>query len=281
MGYKTFTTLFQTNIASILDYGCEVIGYQKFKECDKVQLKAQRFFLGISSLSPIPMIQGDMAWKSGYNRRKLTQFRFWNRLVKMDDIRLPKKLWRAVCVKKTIWFEKLLDFDKNNVFEEDVKDCYPLDLRLLPDILKEKDSEMWKKEVKKKPKLRTYLKIKENYTTENYVTLNLSREQRSFLAQLRSGTLPIRLETGRFVREKSEDRICQQCELQKVEDEIHFLFECELYNDVRKDFFDENVEEGFNGTDFELLALLNSNKSRALAKYIKQCWEIRNENVYI
>ena len=60
------------------------------------------------------------------------------------------------------------------------------------------------------------------------------RSHRSLLAQLRSGILPLRLETGRFqnIRDentghfqklKVEERVCTLCNLNCIEDEIHFV----------------------------------------------------------
>ena len=48
------------------------------------------------------------------------------------------------------------------------------------------------------PKLGTYILFKSEYCTENYLKLYLSRSHRSLLAQLRTGILPLRIETGRY-----------------------------------------------------------------------------------
>lgn len=60
--------------------------------------------------------------------------------------------------------------------------------------------ENWAADIWFKPKLRTYTLIKENYITEPYVHLNLTKSQRSVSAQLRSGTLPLVIKTCKFNR---------------------------------------------------------------------------------
>ncbi len=75
-----------------------------------------------------------------------------------------------------------------------------------------------------KPKLRTYIKHKEQLDPEKYVTCHLSKKERSYLAQLRLGILPIKLETGHFENIKVEERLCELCDARVVEDEQHFLF---------------------------------------------------------
>ena len=82
------------------------------------------------------------------------------------------------------------------------------------------------------PKLRTYVMFKTSYSPEKYVLLNLKRNERSMLAQFRCGILPLRIETGRYVGEKPEDRLCKMCERQLIEDEMHFLLHvhCPFYD---------------------------------------------------
>ncbi len=72
--------------------------------------------------------------------------------------------------------------------------------------------EKWSVDIWHKPKLRTYCVIKNSYGVESYVKYNLTRRQRSLCAQLRSGTLQIALETGRFNATSEEDRVCLLCD---------------------------------------------------------------------
>ena len=86
--------------------------------------------------------------------------------------------------------------------------------------------ENWLHSVSNKPKLRTYKLFKETLRVENYVLYNM--------AQFRFGILSLNIETRRFRNQPIEQRICNQCELNEIEDEFHFLFKCTLYNDCRK-----------------------------------------------
>ena len=54
----------------------------------------------------------------------------------------------------------------------------------------------WKSDINSKPKLRTYKMFKTLFIAEDYLKLNTNRQQRSLMAQLRCGILPIRIETG-------------------------------------------------------------------------------------
>ncbi len=62
---------------------------------------------------------------------------------------------------------------------------------------------------------------------------NLSRSQSSFSGQLHSGTPPLAI--GRFISTPEEERFCL-CDLGETEGEIHFVFHCPLYDEIRNLF---------------------------------------------
>ena len=99
----------------------------------------------------------------------------------------------------------------------------------------------WQTELVSKPKLRTYIKFKDAIYPEPYVLRINSRLKRSLLAQLRIGILPIRVETGRFRGLTVEERVCEMCNLGKIENEINFICECPLYDAMRANLFEATL----------------------------------------
>ena len=85
-----------------------------------------------------------------------------------------------------------------------------------------------------KPKLRTYIKYKTLFGTEEYAKCLMSRKQRCILAQFRSGTLPLKIETGRWQNLPIPERVCLVCAEDAVEDEFLFLCICTKYKDIRE-----------------------------------------------
>ena len=67
--------------------------------------------------------------------------------------------------------------------------------------------------------------------------LNLTKRERSTLAQFRSGILPLRIETGRYVNEILEDRLCVFCINGHIKSETHFLLECDRFKLIREQIF--------------------------------------------
>ena len=99
-----------------------------------------------------------------------------------------------------------------------------------------------------KPKLRTYRKFKSHIEPEDYVIMNLNRTERSVLAKLRAGTLPLAIEKGRSKKVLLQQRLCTLCDQYDIEDEIHFVVGCSYYQLQREELFSfivKNVDISF------------------------------------
>ena len=53
---------------------------------------------------------------------------------------------------------------------------------------------------------------------------------------MRTGSLPLEVETGRYRNIPLEERICKLCQA-APEDEMHFIIDCQFYNDLRYSMF--------------------------------------------
>lgn len=101
-------------------------------------------------------------------------------------------------------------------------------------------------------KLRTYRTYKSSVglKLEPYVTCQLPRAVRRTMTLFRSGALPLAVETGRYSRPQVQlcDRLCKFCELNAIENEMHFLMTCPLYTDIRYELFEKasDLIDGFN-----------------------------------
>ncbi len=135
-------------------------------------------------------------------------------------------------------------------------------------------------------KLKYWEKIKnlcfneKEFGTEKYVRLNLTRSQRSLLAQTRLGILPLKIETGRFTGIPANQRFCHFCP-NEIENEIHFLFSCKHYVQEHYSFFshiDENILCGSQADWFQNMCL---QCPRKLSKYICNIWSNRKSSLYI
>ena len=115
----------------------------------------------------------------------------------------------------------------SNVFDA----VNPCDIASIKTILNAIDEDNWNVN-RYKDKLRYYNMYECNREKEKCLSFNLTRYQTSLMSQFRLGILPLEIEVGRFRDIPLCNRICQMCAKKNVvEDEIHFLCECESYVD--------------------------------------------------
>ena len=90
--------------------------------------------------------------------------------------------------------------------------------------------------------------MKNEFHVEPYCLEILSRKHRGALAKFRSGTAPIKVETGRYQNLDLSERVCFHC-TSCIEDEEHVLMVCPVYDDLRLSLISEAllVNPAFEG----------------------------------
>ena len=137
------------------------------------------------------------------------------------------------------------------------------------------------------PKLRTFVEFKNFENTPSYITKPLSFIQRKFLAKIRLGCLEIRIETGRYARPRLPElsRVCQVCSnpSKKIENEFHFIFECETYRKERIVWLNKlQIPEYFctlPPSEMFCIVLNNDKNVKITAQYIIDIYDIRSKIV--
>ena len=134
-------------------------------------------------------------------------------------------------------------------------------------------------------KLRTYKRIKNEMKLEDYA-VRLCRYDRCLIAELRSGVLPLRIETDRWagMKQPQELRTCEVCESKEVEDEKHFLLYCEYYMSERKELVEALEGEGvylYELDETEQLKILydEAGRHRAIVSFIRRALKKRKRRL--
>ena len=203
----------------------------------------------------------------------------------MPDERLTKQvfLWDKLICTKNWSFEVKQILSEVNMLQNFL-DNQPVNLSHIQNRLFEADKIKWRSDVTLTPKLRTYIKFKEQFGTEKYVKQVVNRKHRSAIAQLRCGILPLAIETGRYINIPEEFRLCLLCDVNAVESETHFLFHCAKYNDLRDSFYNQmtNTNPDFQTLtdDAKLKIIMSDEIICKTAKFIHDCFELRRTFMY-
>ena len=135
-------------------------------------------------------------------------------------------------------------------------------------------------------KLRAYRLFKSNLETEHYVSAIMPRAHLSILAKFRSGSLPLLIETGRYSKVPLQNRICKLCNSNQIEDELHFLLNCEFFEDLRRPllFKAQRCNTDFarlNNTDEFIFLMNHINLTHILAWTLFEMFKRRKQFLFL
>ena len=294
--YNIYSLLYESCVTSISDYGAEIFGYNDYDSNLNLHLRAIRAFIGVPKNAAKAGVLSEIGWVLPKYRTQIRMIRYYHRLLKMPEQRLSKKIFiwdKELKIQnwtneiKTIFYQagQGMIFDTGTIFSlkpvlEDIKNAQMRSQKFSLEL-----------ECINKPKLRTFITIKDFNTIPTYITKPLTFIQRKFMAKLRLGCLPIRLETGRFCRPKipENERICQVCinadpnylYKNEIESEVHIIFNCNRYKEMRQKWLQKLTLP----LDFALLTLykkldivLNHAKNvKFTAQYLIDLINLRSE----
>ena len=140
----------------------------------------------------------------------------------------------------------------------------------------------WFSEINNSSRAKSYV-LFANFKLQPYLCdVNIVKFRKA-LTRLRLSSHRLEIEAGRWHKPESipvNERKCQICHV--LEDEFHFLLECSLYNDLRKQYISKYYWNRPNIPKFvELIASTSKSTCRKLSMYVHKAFEIRNTFVYI
>ena len=298
--FRVYTVLYEACVTSIVDYAGEVTGYTQYSRSVQLHTRAIRAFLGLPKNSCNVGVLSEVDWLLPEYRTKIRMIRQYSRILSMSDSRLTKKVffWDKSCNDTGLvssWTNEIRNIfyscGLNSIFDNNL----PFSIRRTVDFIKGKfmadQADFLKGECEQQTKLRTFLKFKEFESIPAYVTKPLSFIQKKYLSKLRLGSLELKIETGRYSRPRLElhERLCPICtesRLQRslepeIETEIHFLFFCEHFENLRMCWMQKVTKpENFTNLDegTRLKIVLNDpNNVKTTAQFLVDAFNMRRK----
>ena len=299
-GVNTWTTLVRPS----LEYGAQVWGDRKWESAEIIQREMGRKILRCNSRTANAAVRGELGWWTMCARRDLLKLRYWIHILLAEDDRLIKKIYKHSKIvyqsmRKNNWTKTIHELVKKYNLSylwdnENLVSQLPENYRgettsywshIIWSNIHNIEAKKWKEEMERKTKLRYYKVIKKDLEMEKYLISESNAYHRKIFTLFRIGAYQLRIETGRWNEEDRGDRLCLKCMNGDVEDELHFLFECnaydvprrELYKNLRKKRLGWNPEEMRKERNWSML--MNGLKpavNSTMIQFIKAAIEIRN-----
>ena len=133
-------------------------------------------------------------------------------------------------------------------------------------------------------KLKFYSILKNETNYSEFINHIRNAEHRHVASKFRIGNHNLKIETGSFtIPKRPEDlRICNNCNLNLVENEMHILSRCDLYNDLRKTLFikinDRKIHYNIHDKVCFLFNNTDSHIIRVTANFVFQAFQRRKKH---
>ena len=107
---------------------------------------------------------------------------------------------------------------------------------------------------------------------------------RSVMANFRCGVAPLKLETGRYLNQTVEERLCPICQTD-IENEEHVIMKCATYESLRQVLFAkahacDNKFESLSDSDKFIFLFSTDSIVHEVAKTCFLILKIRNSHLY-
>ena len=205
-------------------------------------------------------VLGDLGFWPLRARRELVMLLYWFQLISCPNSRLLKQAYLMskdfANVKKrnfasrcknilfkynlrNLWYDEQLVFNldgKNNNEAKTMSQHDNFFQRYVTKIIHGYQERKWRERMDGISKLRTYRHIKRNLCFEKYLNTSIC-QGRALMFSIRSGTNKLEIERGRWAHKPEMQRVCKQCSINQVENEVHFVTICPKYQDLREQLF--------------------------------------------
>eukprot|EP00745_Piridium_sociabile_P037736 TRINITY_DN6881_c0_g1_i1.p1 TRINITY_DN6881_c0_g1~~TRINITY_DN6881_c0_g1_i1.p1 ORF type:complete len:302 (+),score=4.84 TRINITY_DN6881_c0_g1_i1:89-907(+) len=256
-----------------MQYGAEIWGLNKSAMyIENIHLFALKRFLGVHVKTPNELVYGETGRYPIYINSSVQCVRYWLKMLRMDNDRLPFKAYKMLLGLesrgKKSWVSCIRDFLFQNGFgfvwiNQGVENVNVF-LKELRQRLVDNRWQGWDENIQSSCRYSFYRTFKTNYDCEAYLYLDLDRHVTFFMTRFRLGISNITVHRYRYANIRERDMLCPLCK-KANEDEVHFLFSCPVYLDLRHEHIPRKFSE--NPCSFRA-ALLMANQNKAVMKNV-------------
>jgi hypothetical protein len=285
--------LFNSLVAPIISYGCEIwfplINQQLKGMIEKFHLKFMKSVLHVKQQTPTIGVMGELGEYPLLLKMSTKIIKYWIIIQNLPDDHIVKNIYKLQLNLHNLGHNTWLSEVKNILAKAELSnlwDSHP-SLGVAKHVRRHMElvyRNNWMDEVNdslRNPKLRTYTLVKLDFSPELYLYINIQK-YRVALSRLRLSSHHLAIETGRHAHPviPAHQRICSKCDLNVVDDEIHFITECSKYQTIRENMFQAiipilpDLREVSNEEKFvQLMTSEDMTVLLALAKYTHTAWK--------
>ena len=284
---NTFFKVFDSKVCPVMLYGSEIWGLQYMNCIEQVQLYACKRLLNVGLEACNLSILGDTGRYPVQIMSSKRVIKYWLRILKLPQCRLVKLSYNMLLHFDNLGYINWVTYIRTHlyrngfgqVWESQYVENDKLFIFNYTQRLKDQYIQEWRTGCSDNAKLTSYCGYKQFFGQESYLNIIDVSKFRSCLARFRNASHSLMIEKSRHYGIPREYRFCVYCEC-VIENELHFLFLCPLYKDIRDKFIDQKFLTIPNEMSFcNIMSSKNETVIRNLAMYLFYAFRIRE--VYI
>lgn len=272
----------------MLLYAAEIWGTVKLPRIESAQLFACKRLLGLSDKTPNQFVYGDTGRYPLYIDSCIATVRYWLKLFVMANDRIPMQAF--LMLKNSFenntfannqnwaWSVKTLleSHGFENVWRDGVVNPRGF-LKNLRNKMIEKFKQDWLEKLTESERFFTYKMFKTSHGLEPYLNDITIKRFRDCVIRLRFGINDLKINKRYCRAAAATPPHCPFC-IGKIEDEIHFLFHCPVYTDLRRKYLFSICNHDSDMQNFHDLLECNSVlNSRNLGMFVFYGLKLREE----
>ena len=240
-----YIELFDKLITPILHYASEVWGFHPAPAVERVHLKFCKRMLCVKTTTQNDFIYGELGRMPLSKLRMINIIKYWLKIVHG-----MKRLYVNVCYQLglknlnekgiTGWTKSVKELLMNcgfaDVWYNQGVGNISLFVSLFKIRIKDINFQEWHTRLENSTRASFYRVYKTTINLSPYLELVYVKSHREALCRLLTSSHILHVESGRWNRNPTlprERRYCYNC-IDKIEDEFHFVFECTIYNLLRR-----------------------------------------------
>lgn len=282
--------LFENLVRPILLYGSDVWGVNVSSNMpiDKLFYHYMRCVLHVKSTTSNVIVAGECGQMPPSVYCHINTLCYLKRLKDLPDTKVVKQVYNELyrlhqCGVKT-WVTKACELAEQ--YEVDISSNDPNFKKYCKMTVSNCYKRNWLMEVtntNRNPILRTYSLFKNEFGLEKYLGAFSDCRYRIAMSKLRSSSHTLEIERGRYTKPKTDvcRRLCSVCNV--IEDELHFLIHCKLYEEERLRFLGKvsaKIQNFHELSDVDKFISLMANKDNQIVswtgKFIHTSFNIRS-----
>ena len=278
--------LFESLIQPILMYGCEIWGFHKADDIEKVHIKFLKQVLGVRRQTCNLAVYGELGRVPLAVLRKIRILKYWKKILSSHESLLHKVYVLQVNeLNSGIINENNWAFQLKSILDElgfsylwNDQCISNLQLEMVTQSLYDQYFQGWYGDINSSNKLETIKSLNKVFAFEKYLTCINVDSHRIALSRFRCSAHKLLIEEGRYRNIERGLRICQFCNLNVVENEYHFLMVCPSYRNLRNSILPKYYCSWPSKNKF--IKLLNEKQTGNLKRLGKYLWlanEKRND----